>query len=248
VDYTITVDDTGQTPYTGAAVTDDLTGVLSAAAYNGDATATSGTVSYADPVLTWTGDLAPGDTATITYSVTIRNPATGGASMVNTVTSAAAGSSCPSATTGGPCAVTTGIISGPLSMTAPASAVLGSGPPGATVGSSLGTVQVTDGRGFGADWSATVSASDFVTGSGGPFEIIPVGDARYAISALSTATGPATFGFAPEVDLSQNPQDVVNATNVDGDTAVTWSPVIQVAVPEGAIGGTYSATIVHSVS
>ena len=99
VDYTITVADTGQTSYAGAVVTDDLAGVLAAAAYNGDATATTGTVSYASPVLTWTGDLAPGDTATITYSVTIDNPETGGTTLTNTVTSAAVGSSCPPATT-----------------------------------------------------------------------------------------------------------------------------------------------------
>jgi uncharacterized repeat protein (TIGR01451 family) len=161
VDYTITVADTGQTPYTGATVTDDLTAVLSAAAYNGGAAATAGGVSYASPVLTWTGNLAPGDTATITYSVTIKNPETGGTGLTNTVTSAAAGSSCPSVTSGGQCTVTTGVISGPLSITAPAAAVLGSGPPGATIRDSLGTVQVTDGRGFGADWTASVSSSDF---------------------------------------------------------------------------------------
>jgi hypothetical protein len=199
-------------------------------------------------VLTWTGDLAPGDTATITYSVTIRNPETGGTSLVNTVTSAAAGSSCPSATTGGPCAVTTGVISGPLSMTAPASAALGSGPPGTTIGSGLGTVQVTDGRGFGADWTAAVASSDFTTGGGSPTETIPAGDALYDISGLTTATGPATFGIVPQVVLSPNPQAVVSATNVDGNTAVTWNPVIQIAVPGGAVGGTYSGTIVHSVS
>jgi hypothetical protein len=44
--------------------------------------------------------------------------------------------------------------------------------------------------------------------------------------------------------LSQNPQDVVDATNVDGNTTATWNPVVQVAVP----WGNYSATIVHSVS
>ena len=38
--YTITVADTGQTPYAGATVTDSLDGVLGDAAYNGDAAAT----------------------------------------------------------------------------------------------------------------------------------------------------------------------------------------------------------------
>jgi choice-of-anchor A domain-containing protein/uncharacterized repeat protein (TIGR01451 family) len=77
VTYTITVTDTGQTPYTGAAVADDLTGLLDDAAYNTDATATTGAVSYASPVLTWTGNLTPGQAAIITYSVTVRNPETG---------------------------------------------------------------------------------------------------------------------------------------------------------------------------
>jgi len=249
VDYTITVDDTGQTPYTAAAVTDDLTGVLGAAAYNGDAAATSGAVSYAAPALTWTGDLAPGDTAVITYSATVDNPETGGTTLVNTVTSAAPGSSCPTSGAGGAqCAVTTAVITGPLSMTAPASAALGAGPPGATIGSSLGTVEVTDGRGFGADWAASVSASDFTTGAGAPAQTIPAANALYDITGLATAAGPATFGYTPQTDLSPNPQDIVNATNVNGNTTVTWNPVIQVTVPGGAIGGTYSATIVHSVS
>ena len=47
VGYTITVADTGQTPYTGAQVTDTLAGVLGDAAYNGNATASAGTASYA---------------------------------------------------------------------------------------------------------------------------------------------------------------------------------------------------------
>ncbi|HEX4094086.1 MAG TPA: fibronectin type III domain-containing protein [Trebonia sp.] len=247
VDYTITVDDTGQTAYTGATVSDDLTGVLGAAAYDGDAVASTGVVSYARPALTWTGDLVPGNTATITYSVTIDNPETGGTSLTNTVTSGAAGSSCPSPSTGGQCAVTTGVITGPLSITAPASADLGAGAPGGTIAGNLGVVQVTDGRGFGANWTATVAAGDFSTG-GGPAETIPISDVDYTIHGLATATGPATFGYVPEVGLSQNPQTVVDATGVDGNTTVTWNPVISVAVPGGAIGGTYSAVIVHSVS
>ena len=48
VTYSITVTDSGQTPYTGATLTDPLAGVLDDAAYNGDAAATvMGSVSYA---------------------------------------------------------------------------------------------------------------------------------------------------------------------------------------------------------
>ena len=99
VTYTITVTNTGQTPYTGAVVTDDLTGLLDDAAYGADAAATRGAVSYASPVLTWTGNLTPGQAATITYSVTVDNPETGDDILTNTVTSAASGSNCPSGST-----------------------------------------------------------------------------------------------------------------------------------------------------
>ena len=102
VGYTVTITDSGQTPYTGAVVTDDLTGVLDDAVYDNDAAATAGSVSYAAPVLTWTGSLSPGGSATITYSVTVDNPDTGDKLLINTVASSAAGSTCPPGTTSSP--------------------------------------------------------------------------------------------------------------------------------------------------
>jgi hypothetical protein len=248
VGYTITVDNTGQTPFTGTSVTDSLTGVLGDAAYNGNAAASTGTISYASPVLTWTGDLATGQTATITYSVTVNNPDTGGQVLANTAVSAAAGSTCPSGSTSPGCTTTVTVVSGILSITAPASASLGSADPGGTISASLGAVQVTDGRGFGASWTATVSTSAFTTGRGTPPEIIPATDATYGISALSQTTGPATFAFVPLTNLSTAPQAVVTATGVTGNTTATWNPLINVSVPATAVGGTYTATITHSVS
>ena len=249
VQYTITVADTGQTPYTGATVTDNLTGVLGNAAYNGDAAATTtGTASYASPALMWTGSLTPGGTATITYSVTVNDPDTGNTILTNTVASTAPGSTCPPGTGGSRCSVTTGIIAGPLSITAPASATLGTSPPGGTIQNNLGTIEVTDDRGFGADWTATVSSTGFTTGGGSPAETIPAGEATYTVTGLATATGPAAFTNVTTATLSGSPQAVVSATQVDGDTGVTWDPVIHVTVPAGAIGGAYTATITHSVS
>ncbi|HEY2579598.1 MAG TPA: hypothetical protein VGI74_25080, partial [Streptosporangiaceae bacterium] len=248
VQYTISVADTGQTPYTGVTVTDDLSGVLANAAYNGDAAASSGTLSYTSPTLTWTGNLTPGDSTTITYSVTVNNPANANTILTNTVTSTAAGATCPPGTSNSQCTAVTGIVTGPLTITAPATASLGSGPPGGTVRGSLGTVQAADDRGFGAGWTATVSSTDFVTGGGSITETIPAADASYAISGLASATGPATFTTVPSVSLSGSPQAVVSASNVDGNTSATWAPAISVKVPHGAVGGTYSATITHSVS
>ena len=95
VHYTITATNTGQTAYTGASFTEPLAGVLDDAAYNGDGAATAGSVSFASPNLTWTGDLAVGAAATITFSVTVSNPDTGDKSMASTATSATVGNNCP---------------------------------------------------------------------------------------------------------------------------------------------------------
>ena len=248
VGYTITVANTGQTPYTAANVTDSLAGVLGDAAYNHDATASTGTVSYASPVLSWTGDLAAGVTATIHYSVTVNNPDTGGRSLSNTVVSGTPGSTCPSGSTSPGCTVTVTVVGGVLSMTAPASASLGSADPGGTINANLGTVQVTDNRGFGGDWTATVAATAFTTGSGTPAETISVRRVTYGINALSQTTGPATFTFVPLTRLNVTPQAIVSVTNVTGNTTATWNPLINVSVPATAVGGLYTATITHSVS
>ncbi len=249
VSYTIAVANTGQASYTGATVTDSLAGVLADAAYGNDASATSGAVSYAAPVLTWTGDLAADATATITYTVTIANPDTGGRVLTNTATSTVPGSTCPPASPAEACTATISVIAGSLSITAPASTVLGSAAPGNNLRASLGNVQVIDNRGFGANWTATVSTSAFTTGAGTEPETIPPADASYTIiSALAQHTGSATFTFVPLIDLAATPQAVASATNVGGNTTATWNPRITVRIPAGAVAGTYTATITHSVS
>ncbi len=49
VGYTVTVTNSGLVAYSGATFTDPLAGVLDDAAYNGNAAATSGSVSYHQP-------------------------------------------------------------------------------------------------------------------------------------------------------------------------------------------------------
>ncbi|MEU7524306.1 hypothetical protein AB0A74_01070 [Saccharothrix sp. NPDC042600] len=65
----IAVVNTGSTPVTAATFTEDLTGVLDDAVF-GAVTADVGAASFTSPVLTWTGDLAPRQQASITYTVT----------------------------------------------------------------------------------------------------------------------------------------------------------------------------------
>lgn len=116
VGYTITVRNTGQTPYVGAEASDTLTGVLDDATYNADASATGGAVSYASPTLTWTGDLAVGATATITYSVTVRSPDPGDKTMVNRVSSANVGSTCLPASGIAACHTTVAVLTPALTI------------------------------------------------------------------------------------------------------------------------------------
>jgi uncharacterized repeat protein (TIGR01451 family) len=90
----VTVTNTGRTTLTGATFTDDLTGVLDDATYNNDGATTAGTVSYTAPKLIWTGDLAIGSSATVTYSVLVHK--TGDHRLNNTITSTTPGNNCPS--------------------------------------------------------------------------------------------------------------------------------------------------------
>ena len=130
--YTITIHDSGQTPYTGATVTDTLGGVLDDATYNANAAASTGTVSYASPVLTWTGDLAVGDTATITYSVTANSPDLGDKTMVNPVESTDVGSTCPPASGNPACEAVVAVLTPALTITSATS--VPTTVPGAIVG------------------------------------------------------------------------------------------------------------------
>jgi uncharacterized repeat protein (TIGR01451 family)/fimbrial isopeptide formation D2 family protein len=95
--YTIEVTNTGNFNYTGAvpaSIDDDLTAVLDDARFNDDATATAGEVSFSEPTLHWEGSLAIGDTVTITFTVTVNDPASGDGVLTNSVTGPPGESNC----------------------------------------------------------------------------------------------------------------------------------------------------------
>lgn len=84
--YTLNVRHTGGNRIKGATITDNLAPLLANAVYNKDVTASAGTVTVENDVLTWTGDLDSKGTsaATITFSVTVE--AKGEATLTNEVT------------------------------------------------------------------------------------------------------------------------------------------------------------------
>ena len=100
VAYTITIANSGASQYTGASFTDPLTGVLDDAAYNNNAVASAGTVSFASPTLSWAGNVPANGTVTITYTVTVNNPDTGNKILTSTISSPSSGSNCPASSSG----------------------------------------------------------------------------------------------------------------------------------------------------
>ena len=131
VHYTVTITDTGQTPYTGISVTDSLSGLLDDAVYNGDAAATAGSVSFASPVLTWAGSLAVGAAVTVRFSVTVNTADTGDKVLATAVSTAAAGSNCPAGGTDGRCSTSVPVLIPGLNLTVTAGAA--SAAPGSVV-------------------------------------------------------------------------------------------------------------------
>ena len=131
VHFSIVVTNTGTAPYVAATLTDPLAGVLDDATYNADATPTSGSVSFTSPNLTWTGSLAPGASATISYSVTVADPDLGDRSLTGTVVSPSAGSPCPSGNAAASCTATVAVLVPALAVTG--SADVSTTTPGATV-------------------------------------------------------------------------------------------------------------------
>lgn len=72
----LTIVNTDAEPLTGATFREDLGDVLDDAEFD-TVQADVGVATFTSPTLTWTGDLAPYQEATITFSVRVRNPSTG---------------------------------------------------------------------------------------------------------------------------------------------------------------------------
>jgi len=141
--------------------------------------------------------------------------------------------------------VTFALTGGSLNISAPATADLGSAATTATtVSGPLGTVTVNDSRGMlAAVWTATVSTTDFTTGSGSNTASISGANVTYT---PGLAKGNALT--VPTPGLLNLPLPVMTATAVGNNTA-SWTPTLTVLLPgSGAVAGTYTGTVTHSVS
>lgn len=148
ITYAVTVTNTGSVAYTAAkpaSFRDDLTNVLDDATYNGDAS-TGATV--AGNTLTWSGPLAVGQTAKVTYSVTVNAPDTGNHHLVNAVVPTAPGGGCDTA---GSCLTDTPVASYTVTKTVSTTQAV---KPGAKVGYTITVVNTGQ-----ADYTAATPAS-----------------------------------------------------------------------------------------
>src|SRR6202035_5676398 len=105
-------------------------------------------------------------------------------------------------------ATTLTVAAGVLSITVPSGAALPSVSPGGSTSAQLGTVTVNDLRGMAsASWTATVTATTFVTGGATAPETIPLTQIASWSGPGTTPTGTGTF-----TPGQANPAAAVNLT------------------------------------
>jgi hypothetical protein len=146
-------------------------------------------------------------------------------------------------------------IGDPLSITVPAAASLGSAAPGGTITAKIGAVQVTQSGLITAGWTASVSSTNFTTGTGTPAQTIPNSAVSYWSGIATATTGLSLGSFTPGQATAANAQSLGTsrtAYSLSGASLVansaTWNPTLVVHLPAGALAGTYTGTLTHSVS
>ncbi|MGK5672462.1 hypothetical protein ACSNOB_06420 [Micromonospora sp. URMC 106] len=141
-----------------------------------------------------------------------------------------------------------------VDITVPAAVNLGAGFVGGTLTGQLGVVEVRDSRGpvNPNSWVATVSATVFVTGAGGPQRTIAPGRISYwsgpAVSSAGGGTlvpGQPTSAQAVTLDV---PREAFRKSTGTGSNEVSWRPTIRIAIPADVVRGAYRGTITHSVA
>ena len=141
------------------------------------------------------------------------------------------------------------LTGGSLSVSAPATAPLAGTTTGTTtLTGSLGNVVVTDPRGaLAASWTATVSSTDFTTGTSTANETVAKGNISYSSGAGTAAAG-QLGAMVPSVGASlANPATAATWAGI-GNNTVTFTPSVTFTLLASQVAGAYSGTITHSVA
>ncbi|MEV5751396.1 hypothetical protein AB0L00_26545 [Actinoallomurus sp. NPDC052308] len=140
--------------------------------------------------------------------------------------------------------------SGAVTITAPTSFSLGKARPGQTMVSRLKPVRVDDTRGPGAaDWTATVSATEFSPGSG---RAITKAHISYWSGPAIRTTGDGVFTPG---QLSRGRAQSLSTTRVafshfegSSENSASWRPFLVISIPDTAAADEYAGSIIHSVA
>ena len=142
------------------------------------------------------------------------------------------------------------IQGGLLNIVEPASTVdLGAVAAGSSsLTGALGDVTVNDDRGLLAPiWTATVSSTDFVTGTATAAETVTTANITYA-SGVGTAL-PGEIGvFVPLAATALSAPQTAGAWTGTGVNHVTWNPTLVFTLQTEQTAGVYSGTVTHSVA
>jgi hypothetical protein len=149
--------------------------------------------------------------------------------------------------------VTFTVATANLTLEVPASRNLGSGFPGQTISGQLGTVTVIDERAAAdATWTASVISTQFDTGTDSPSETVPPNLVDYWSGPATATTGTGTFvpGQPTRADRQslERPRTAFSKTAGSGNNRASWSPTLEITIPQDAVGGLYSGTVTHSVA
>lgn len=146
---------------------------------------------------------------------------------------------------------------GAASITVPTSKNFGSVPTGtSTFSAQLGTVTASASGilGLAPSFTATVSATVFKTGGGGPSESVPRASILYWSGPATAFSGALVGGFTPGQPHAALAQDLsvarvaFSGSALAGTISASWNPTIVINLPASAVAGSYSGTITHSVA
>jgi hypothetical protein len=180
--------------------------------------------------------------------------ALGAAAAIGAALSTTGASAAMAATPNPDTLVTFTVTNGELTIDAPLGVTLtpdteagDSGLPGTSVAGTMGTTTVTDNRAaLLTPWIASVSSTDFLTGTGTGDETIPAGAAGYDPGPITVVSGNVTASGTAVTALSGDPQQVVTDAG-SGDNVATWDATISLLIPATAVVGTYTGTLTSSV-
>lgn len=145
-------------------------------------------------------------------------------------------------------------VAAAVAISAPASANLGSAPTGtSSISAQLGIITVTGSGLVAPSFTATVSATIFITGAGSPSETIGKASIRYWSGPATSVTGLLGSGTPGQPTSAQAVDLTVTRTAFSGQgvalsITASWNPTVIINIPASAVAGSYTGTITHSVA